>query len=352
MNRRTFLFTGVLGGVPLLAKWQLPFSLPFAAAPTKTGQTSKPGRMRWTLYASNYDSVEIYDGLARHFAGRVADLSGGEMSVDVVKCRSMGGSEPWQRVCAGSADMAFGSAYHWRLPADSHRHFGHVPFGMGTRRLSAWLKDGGGQILWDEVYGQYGLKVLPCGEVGAWSGFWMREPVASIADFNGRRMFLRNNFTADTFRRLGVADRDDDFTAISRLFDGGELDGTEGISLYHDLQWNLHGLAQHYYSGERLKPGYFLELAVSRPAWEKLPARLRGAVAAAAAQTSRFSYTRNLMLLKNSLPENAVFSRHRLPERVNAKMRHAAFAARLQWAEKSELNERIFNSYERFNRQA
>ena len=51
--------------------------------------------------------------------------------------------------------------------------------------MNAWLYEGGGQALWDEVYEPFGLKALAGGNTGMQMTGWFRKPIEKIEDFKG-----------------------------------------------------------------------------------------------------------------------------------------------------------------------
>ena len=50
---------------------------------------------------------------------------------------------------------------------------------MTTVEWNAWIKFAGGQKLWDELSGEFGLKCLPCGGTGTQAGGWFNKEINS-----------------------------------------------------------------------------------------------------------------------------------------------------------------------------
>ena len=59
---------------------------------------------------------------------------------------------------------------------------------MTTQEWTAWIKFGGGQELWDELSGEFGLKKLPVGSTGTQAGGWFNKEIESPDDFKGLKM--------------------------------------------------------------------------------------------------------------------------------------------------------------------
>ena len=59
---------------------------------------------------------------------------------------------------------------------------------MTSPEWCAWVKFGGGQALWDEVSGEFGLKAVTCGSTGTQAGGWFNKEINSADDLKGLKM--------------------------------------------------------------------------------------------------------------------------------------------------------------------
>ncbi len=48
---------------------------------------------------------------------------------------------------------------------------------MTAQEFNGWIYYGGGQELWDEVYGPFGLKGVPAGNTGVQMGGWFNKEI-------------------------------------------------------------------------------------------------------------------------------------------------------------------------------
>ena len=126
--------------------------------------------------------------------------------------------------------------------------------------------------IWDEAYAEAGVKWL---SAGAWDPchFATREPVRSLADLRGKRVFTFP--TAGRFlSRFGVVPVTLPWGEVETALRGGALDG---------IAWS--GITEAYTVGWAEATGYFLENAVSgawighffanEDRWNALPDRLK-----------------------------------------------------------------------------
>ena len=98
--------------------------------------------------------------------------------------------EVFDAVAAGTAEMGHSASYYWRGKVAASQFFTAVPFGMTTTEMNAWLYHGGGQELWDEIYGKHNLKPFPVGNTGAQMAGWFKKEINSLADMQGLNLRL------------------------------------------------------------------------------------------------------------------------------------------------------------------
>jgi hypothetical protein len=68
------------------------------------------------------------------------------------------------------------------------RFFGNVPFGLTAHEHAAWLRFGGGQVLWEEAYAKAGVQPFLAGTTGPQAGGWFKKEIKSIEDLKGLKM--------------------------------------------------------------------------------------------------------------------------------------------------------------------
>ncbi len=120
------------------------------------------------------DAVSGPADQAHRLAQRIAAMSDGRYRIDVVP----GAGNGLAAVRAGEADLYHGSE-HDHL--DQHRalaYFAGLPGdrGIAARHLTAWMLVGGGQTLWDELAGDFGIKALLAGHSGDQALFRRHAP--------------------------------------------------------------------------------------------------------------------------------------------------------------------------------
>eukprot|EP00581_Thalassiosira_minuscula_P037017 CAMPEP_0184466080 /NCGR_PEP_ID=MMETSP0740-20130409/64678_1 /TAXON_ID=385413 /ORGANISM="Thalassiosira miniscula, Strain CCMP1093" /LENGTH=115 /DNA_ID=CAMNT_0026841069 /DNA_START=224 /DNA_END=567 /DNA_ORIENTATION=+ len=95
---------------------------------------------------------------AQRVADRINALSDGQMEVNVYAAGELVPAfEAFDAVASGNADMYHGADYYWQSKSKAYNFFTAVPMGMTAAEIMGWIDFGGGQALWEELSGQYGI---------------------------------------------------------------------------------------------------------------------------------------------------------------------------------------------------
>lgn len=266
MQRRDFLKTSALAVPGAVA----------APAIVRAEET-----FQWKMVTSwppGFPSFQAGPGSAEDLAKRLGEASGGRLQVKVF---AAGELAPWNEVfnacSSGTVEMGHSTPYYWMGQVPASAYFCTVPFGLNYRGYNAWIYHGGGQDLWDEVYGEYGLKAFPCGNTGVQMTGWFREPLAGIESLNGLKMRV-SGLAGVIYKEAGVTQV---ALPASEIFPGlerGVIDAAEWVGPYQDRRMGFHKVAKHYYTTGWHETAAAYELMINRAAWEKLPADLQAIV--------------------------------------------------------------------------
>lgn len=88
-------------------------------------------------------------------------------------------------VSEGTAELYHAVPAYWGSKSKGILLFGSQPFGLRADEQVGWLTHGGGQALYDEMYGRFGIKPFLCGNSGPQWGGWFRNEVNSAEDLKG-----------------------------------------------------------------------------------------------------------------------------------------------------------------------
>ncbi|MBU1361260.1 MAG: ABC transporter substrate-binding protein [Gammaproteobacteria bacterium] len=160
-----------------------------------------------------------------------------------------------------------------------------VPFGMTPRQHMAWMQEGGGMALMNEVYGRFGVVQMPCGNTGAQMGGWFRKEIKTPKDFDGLRMRVPG-LLGKVYAKLGALPQQLAGSDVYPSLEKGVLDAAEFVGPYDDEKLGLSKVARYYYAPGVMELGASLCFIANRSAWESLPANYKAALQAACAQAN------------------------------------------------------------------
>ena len=270
MKRRSFLKAGAIAApavalaTPSIAQgkieWKLPSTFPARAPGIGTNVTS--------------------------FAARVAEMSDGQLTFKIFS----GGElvPPFgveDAVQNGTAEIGHTVSYLSAGKNSALHFFAAVPFGMTALETAGWLRHGGGQELWDEIYAERNLKPFYSGNSGPQAAGWFRTPITSLSDLAGLNMRIAG-LGGEVMRKIGVNAVLLPPAEIFPSFQSGAIDATEWVGPMLDQAFGLQKVAKYCYLPAFHEPSAGLEIVVNTEAYASLPAHLQAVIKNAAEAVS------------------------------------------------------------------
>ena len=317
-------------------------------APAKTADQEVREWKLVTAWPKNYPGLGTG---ANRFAERVTAMSGGRLTI---KVHGAGELVPamgvFDAVRDGSAEMGHSASYYWKGKHPATPFFTAVPFGLTAQELNSWVNFGGGQALWDELYGEFGIKPLPCGNSGTQMAGWFRKEINSLEDIKGLKI-RAPGLAGEVMQRIGATPVQMPGGEVFTSMQTGALDAADWVGPYNDLTFGLHKVAKYYYYPGWQEPGAMLELMINKAKWDALPDDLQAIVKSAAEAENQHIYdeftARNAEALKQLVDEHGVELR-RLPDEVLQALEKTSQEAVEDLVAGNEQARRIFESYRGF----
>ena len=223
---------------------------------------------------------------AQRLADKITEMSGGRLTIKLFAAGELVPPfECFDAVNTGTADMAHGSPYFWQGKSQAMHYFTGVPFGLTAVEMGAWLRFAGGQELWDELYGQFGLKAFYAGSSGVQAGGWFRKEINALDDLQGLKMRIAGLGGA-VMRKLGVQVILTPPGEIFPAMQSGVVDAAEWVGPWNDLAFGLHKIAKYYYLPSFHEGAAALECIVDKEKFAALPADLQKIIEYASAASS------------------------------------------------------------------
>ncbi|MDA4848548.1 TRAP transporter substrate-binding protein [Hoeflea poritis] len=311
MDRRRFLKTGAVGAI---------------AAPLATPAIAQDKR-QWKMVTAWPKNLPGPGVAAQMLADRITTLSGGRIEVKLFAAGELvPGRGVFDAVSEGTAELYHAVPAYWGSKSKGILLFGSQPFGLRADEQVGWLYHGGGQALYDEMYGRFGIKPFLCGNSGPqWAG-WFRNEITSVDDLKGMK-FRTTGLASEMASKLGMAAEALSGPAMFQALQTGALDAGEFIGPWTDSALGYHQVAKYYYWPGVGEPSSAEECGINADLYNGLPDDLKQVVSNACESLYNPVWTeyttKHAISLKNLVDEEGVQVR-RLPDSVIEAMGTAA----------------------------
>jgi len=177
---------------------------------------------------------------AQRFAKRLSDMTDGRMNVKYYAANErVKAFDSFDEVASGNAQMYHAADYYWKGKHPGWAYFTAVPFGFVFSEINSWINFGGGQELWDELAGSFGLKCLSCGNTGVQMGGWFRKEINSADDLKGLKMRIPG-LGGDVMAKLGASPVSLPGGQIYEALISGAIDATEWVGPWNDSFYKFY----------------------------------------------------------------------------------------------------------------
>ncbi|SLN44400.1 TRAP transporter substrate-binding protein [Oceanibacterium hippocampi] len=292
---------------------------------------------------------------AQRVADRITKSSDGRITVKVFAAGELVPPfESFDAVSSGTADMYHAADYYWQGKSTAFNFFTAVPFGFLANELDAWVNFGGGQELWDELAGDFGLKSLMAGNTGVQWGGWLNKEINSVEDLKGLK-FRMPGLGGEVLRKLGASVVALPGGEIFPALQSGAIDGTEWVGPWNDLAFGFYKVAKYYYWPGYHEPGSGLALGMSKKVWESFSPADQALVENAAAAENNYMYSE--FNAKNSGALDTLINKHnvqtrRMPDDVMQAIGEASNDVMQGVANEGGIQKKIYDSFIAFRKQA
>ena len=218
---------------------------------------------------------------AQTLADRITTLSGGRIEVTLYAAGELvPGRGVFDAVSEGTVELYHAVPAYWGSKSKGILLFGSQPFGLRADEQFGWMYHGGGQALYDEMYGRFGIKPFLCGNSGPQWGGWFRNDINSAEDLKGLK-FRTTGLASEMAAKLGMAAEAMSGPAMFQALQTGALDAGEFIGPWTDSALGYYQVAKNYYWPGVGEPSSAEECGVNSEAFESLPDDLKQIVSLA-----------------------------------------------------------------------
>jgi len=308
--------------------------------------------IKWKMM-SLWPAGSLPQKLNEQFAERVSKMSGGRLLVEALPGGSIvAPTESLDAVGAGVLDAQQGGPGYWTGKDAAFALIGDLQGGWETpQQAQDWMEKGGGLELVRELYRRYNVYFV----TGAWYGvesLVSKRPIRTLDDLKGFKLRAPVGIGQDIFRILGAAPVNLPGSEVYTALERGVIDGSDWGTLSMNQELGYHKLAKYpTYPGFHSMP--MSDVAVNLKRWNALPDDLKRVFDAAAHEFSRD------MIVKNGEADRKVaaeakqlgFEPTDLPPQDRRRFRHIAQGVWKEYAKRSEMAKRVYDSQVAYLRQ-
>jgi TRAP-type mannitol/chloroaromatic compound transport system substrate-binding protein len=257
MDRRSFLRTSALGGTA-------------AAASALAAPAIAQGGKQLTIVSTWPRDFPGLGISAQRLAANIQVVGQGAFNVEYFAAgERVGAFDSFDEVASGNSQAYIGADYYWGGKHPGYNYFTAVPFGMSTEEWQAWVAFGGGQELWDELSGEFGLKAVMCGSTGTQAGGWFNKEINSADDLKGLKMRIPG-LGGQVLSKLGASTVSLPGGQIYENLVSGAIEATEWVGPFNDYFMKFYEAAKYYYTGGVHEPGGGLAFGMNASWWGSL----------------------------------------------------------------------------------
>jgi TRAP-type mannitol/chloroaromatic compound transport system substrate-binding protein len=207
---------------------------------------------------------------AQRLVARINQVSDGRINAQYFAAgERVGAFDVFDEVASGNSQAYIAADYYWVGKHPAFAYFTSVPFGMIQPEWNAWIKFMGGQALWDELSGEFGLKAITCGGTGAQMGGWFNKEMNSAEDFKGLKMRIPG-LGGSVLAKLGASTVSLPGGQIYENLVSGSIEATEWVGPYNDYFMKFYEAAKYYYGTGMHEPGGGLAFGMNSEFWGSL----------------------------------------------------------------------------------
>ncbi|MTI00087.1 TRAP transporter substrate-binding protein [Roseibium sp. RKSG952] len=285
---------------------------------------------------------------AQRLAARIAELTEGRINVQYFAAgERVGAFDSFDEVASGNAQAYIGADYYWKGKHPGWAAFTAVPFGLTATEMDAWIKFGGGQELWDELAGEFGLKNFAMGNTGVQMGGWFNKEIETADDLKGLKMRIPGQ-GGDVLAKLGASPVSLPGGQIYENLVSGAIDATEWVGPFNDYFMKFYEAAKYYYYPGMHEPGAQLALGVNRNWWDGLTKTDQALIEAACNEenllTMAETNANNGVYLNRLINEHGVELKE-FSDEIYDSFGEAAQEVLEEAMDHSDLSKRIFESF-------
>lgn len=227
-------------------------------------------KQRWNLTSSFPKSLNSFWDRIEGFSNEVTTTSKKELTI---KCYQPGEMVPalevFDAVSQGSIEMGVTAGNYYMGKNNAFVLETGLPFGLTCQQKNAWLYEGGGLEMIQNLYKKYNIMYFPIGNTTTQMGGWFRNEINSLEDLKGLRVRI-SGLGGKVYDKMGATVQMIGGGEIYSALEQGSIDAAEFVGPYDDEKFGFQNVAKYYYAPGWQEPGSTIALYINLERWNTL----------------------------------------------------------------------------------
>ena len=252
-------------------------------------------KVKWRMGSTWTPAINLYHG-DKHMIKYVDEMSGGDFKIKWFPSGSLMGAFEYFDACSKGVVEAVGDwPSYWVGKNPAFDFLGSMPYGFTNMDYVIWYYQFGGEALYNEAYGQFGMRYFNMGATTSESGFRTTAktgPIKTLADYKGKKLRTPARATISILQKLGGAPVSMPGGEIYLAVERGTLDGAEFSAPGIDLDMGFAEITKYWSVPCWFQPASQVGVMVNLKAYNKLSKQHQAILkyAAKAAATEAVSF--------------------------------------------------------------
>ncbi len=234
--------------------------------------------VRWKMAAAFPSSMVILGETGIKFTEKIDEVSGSSIKIKYFEPYALVPPlEIFDAVSSGSIDAGWSTPGYWAGKIPALQFFTTFPFGPAPGEYFAWLRYGGGNEIFRELYHEHNIHPIHCIATSPEASGWFRKEIKTVEDLKGLKMRFFG-LGAKVMEKLGVSTQLLAGGDIYPALELGTIDATEFAMPAIDIALGFNDIADHYYFPGWHQPASLGELIINLDKWNSLSSQQRAQI--------------------------------------------------------------------------
>ncbi|MGD8257267.1 MAG: TRAP transporter substrate-binding protein DctP, partial [Desulfobacterales bacterium] len=230
-------------------------------------------KVKWRMGSTWTPAINLYHG-DKAMIKYVNEMTDGDFQIQWFPSGSLMKAFEYFDACSKGVVEAVGDwSSYWVGKDPAFDFLGSMPYGFTNMDYVTWYYQFGGEALYNEAYGKFGMRYFNLGATTSESGFRTTEktgPIKTLADYKGKKLRTPARATIWILEKLGGAPVKMAGGEIYLAVERGTLDGAEFSAPGIDLEMGFAEITKYWSVPCWFQPASQVGVMVNQKAFNSL----------------------------------------------------------------------------------